>query len=220
MRLTWYGHAAFRIEVADCAIITDPYNYPKAGGYEPIAEPADLVTISHENPVYHSDTSSIVGTFELINGLDILDEPCERLGVRFSSCLVYEDAEGNGPNTMMRVEAAGITIVHMGDCGHSLDGQQMAFLRDVDVLLAPAGGPPTLALDDLMTVIKETAPRWILPMHYKTPKINLPIVPLDEFLRLADRGGLTTRRMNDSSFDIDPAMLPDTPTVAVLDHAR
>ena len=49
MRITWYGHAAFLIETAGLRIILDPYRSPDCGGYLPIAEPADLVIVSHEN---------------------------------------------------------------------------------------------------------------------------------------------------------------------------
>ena len=48
MRITWYGHAAFRI---DCAggirVIMDPYS--PASGYDAIDDWADLVTLSHDN---------------------------------------------------------------------------------------------------------------------------------------------------------------------------
>src|ERR1051325_2431155 len=102
MKLTWYGHAAFRIETPQVSIITDPYNYPLAGGYEPLNDSADIVTISHVNMKYHSDTSAIHPPFELLNGLEFLNAPRETRGMTFRSCLVYENERSEGPNTMIR----------------------------------------------------------------------------------------------------------------------
>ena len=66
MRITWYGHAAFLIETQGLRIILDPFRSPDSGGYEPIAEPADLVVVSHENDRYHSHLGQIVAPFEVV----------------------------------------------------------------------------------------------------------------------------------------------------------
>ena len=68
MRITWYGHAAFLIETLGVRIILDPYRSPDRGGYEPVAEPADLVIVSHENDRYHSHLGQIIPPFETIRG--------------------------------------------------------------------------------------------------------------------------------------------------------
>jgi L-ascorbate metabolism protein UlaG (beta-lactamase superfamily) len=60
MQITWYGHAAFLIETEGLRIILDPYRSPDSGGYQPIADPADLVVVSHENDRYHSHIGQIV----------------------------------------------------------------------------------------------------------------------------------------------------------------
>ena len=63
MRFTWYGHAAFLVETNGLRIILDPYRSPDCGGYEPIAEPADVVVVSHENDRYHSHLGQIAPPF-------------------------------------------------------------------------------------------------------------------------------------------------------------
>ncbi len=220
MKLTWYGHAAFRVEAAGMAIIMDPYNHPLAGGYLPIDEAADVVSISHHNAKYHSDTSAIAPGFTLVEGLDLLDGP-RRIGeVTFSACRVFEDPQGNGPNAMVAVEAAGLRLVHMGDCGHPLDEAQAGFLRNADVLLAPAGGKPTIALPDLIDAIQAAAPRVVIPMHFKTPKINLPILPVEEFMGLAKRAGLPVERKSGSSVVLALEPRSAGTAVWVLEHAR
>src|ERR1700761_8517160 len=71
MRITWYGHAAFLIETRGIRIILDPYRSPDCGGYEPVAEPADLVIVSHENDRYHSHLGQIVPPFETMRALEL-----------------------------------------------------------------------------------------------------------------------------------------------------
>ena len=223
MKITWYGHAAFLVEARtrdgrDVRIILDPYNYPDCGGYLPIDEPADIVSISHDNVRYHSDTSAIRGEFELFEGLAHLGSSRSIHGVELRACEVWEDAEQQGPNAMVRFELEGLTVLHQGDLGHALEGDALEFSRGVDVLLALTGGAPTIALDDLMQSIEATKPVLVLPMHYGTPKVNLDLLPLEAFLDVADE--LPIERPGSSTVELSRERLPASTTVLVLEHAR
>lgn len=223
MKITWYGHAAFAIEALNDEgeprkIILDPYNYPDCGGYLPIDEHADVVCISHRNQKYHSDLSSIRGDYELIEGLRILSRAKKAAGMRFQGHRVYENDSREGPNAMVKFTLEGITVAHQGDLGHAPRGSDRAFLEDVDILLALAGGPPTVRLPDLVRLIADIGPSLVFPMHYKTEKVNLDILPPERFLELC--GDFAIQRPESSSFDVDLNSLPDSPTIVVLDHAR
>ena len=93
MRITWYGHAAFLIETRGLRIILDPYRSPDCGGYEPVAEPADLVIVSHENDRYHSHLGQIVPPFETIRALELPPAGTEFRGVEIGAVHVYETPE-------------------------------------------------------------------------------------------------------------------------------
>src|SRR5438477_8508169 len=90
MRITWYGHAAFLIETLGLRMILDPYRSPDCGGYEPIAEPADLVIVSHENDRYHSHLGQIIPPFETIRALELPPEGRSFRGIRIQSIPVFE----------------------------------------------------------------------------------------------------------------------------------
>ena len=101
MKITWFGHAAFLVEGVNpegeaVRIILDPYNYPACGGYLPINEEADIVSISHHNERYHSDLSAIHGDYELIDALEHAGKSLTRKGVEFSVFEVYETDDGEG----------------------------------------------------------------------------------------------------------------------------
>ena len=93
MRITWYGHAAFLVETRGLRIILDPYRSPDSGGYEPVAEPADLVVVSHENDRYHSHLGQIVPPFETVRALELPAEGTVIKGIRFEAVHVFETAE-------------------------------------------------------------------------------------------------------------------------------
>src|SRR4051812_3473983 len=104
MRITWYGHAAFLIETGGLRIILDPYRSPDSGGYEPIADPSDIVVVSHENDRYHSHVGQIVPPFELVKSLEIGPEGKRVRGVLFEVVPVFETPERK-PEDL-------VTIVH------------------------------------------------------------------------------------------------------------
>jgi len=144
MKITWFGHAAFSIEGVNPAgeavkLILDPYNYPECGGYLPIDEEADVVSISHHNERYHSDLSSIQGDYELFDALEYVGGSRICRGVELAAFEVYETEDKEGPNSLVKFELEGITVAHQGDLGHPLEGEALEFLRGTDVLLALAG---------------------------------------------------------------------------------
>src|SRR5262245_8589060 len=104
MRIHWYGHAAFRIETRGTRIILDPYKSPDSGGYAPIAEPADVVVVSHENDRYHSHLGQILPPFDVVRAMDLPEGGVVVRGVRFEAVRVFETPE--------RLPGDEVAIVH------------------------------------------------------------------------------------------------------------
>ena len=223
MIITWYGHAAFGISGINnfgiaVRIVLDPYNYPGCGGYLPIDEAADVVSISHDNPRYHSDTSAIRGDFELLAGLEYTGSTRESHGVRFAAHEVYETPDREGPNAMVRFTLEDVTVAHLGDLGHALDDAAIKFLGGCDVLLALTGGPPTLELSDLRTIVEKVRPAAVVPMHFKTPKVNLTILPIEATLEAFAE--FPIRHTDSAQIEVSPSTLPDETTLYILESAR
>lgn len=220
MIIKWYGHAAFLIETEGTRIILDPYRSPDSGGYEPIAEPADLVVVSHENDRYHSHVGQIVPPFELVRAQELPRGGEVRKGIRFEAIPVYETPEKKAGDevTIVHFQAEGPRVVFLGDLGHALSAEELKPIQGAEIVLIPAGGPPTIDFPLIPDLLDAIGPRVVLPMHYKTPKINLAIQPLERFLEVLPNDPV--RRIGASEIGIDRGSLPERRTIFVLDHAR
>ncbi len=176
MKLTWYGHASFLIVANDgTRIVTDPYT-PQTSGYLPISNHAGIVIISSENDSFHCRADLVPGNPTVINALALAEEGGQTVesGIPIRAIAAMEalshrehDPDQNG---MYRFEVDGVHVGHMGDMGNALSPDQLAFFEGIDVLLALAGGHPTIELDDLMTLIDHVSPRIVVPMHFRTLK--------------------------------------------------
>lgn len=220
MRITWYGHAAFLIEAEGRRIILDPFRSPDSGGYEPIDESADLVVVSHENDRYHSHLGQIRPPFQVLKALEIPPEGAIACGIRFETVRVFETPERKPEDevTIVHFRTEGLHLVFLGDLGHPLEPAELAPLKGADIVLAATGGPPTITLAELSPLLEAIAPRLVLPMHYKTPRINLNIQPIDRFVELM--AGTPVDRPGESSLDVTRETLPESLRIVVLDHAR
>ena len=81
-----------------------------------------------------------------------------------------------------------LRLAHLGDLGHLLDEATVKKMGHVDVLLIPVGGYFTIDSPGRGRVVDALAPSIVMPMHYKTPKIDFPIASADAFLRNAKDG--------------------------------
>lgn len=220
INLTWFGHAAFLLETDALRILFDPYRTPDVGTYAPIDTDADVVVVCHENPKYHSHWGAARGTPIRLNGLDFADDPhgVEAAGVVFRAVRVYESPWRDVPVSMPYVTLGGITICHSGDLGHALTEEEVAPIRGCDVFLAVAGGPPTIEIPELKTVIDQIKPRLVIPMHYQTGKVSLDLRPVDDLASLFPPEQVLYRQS--PTLTITRESLPDVTTLAILDPAR
>jgi L-ascorbate metabolism protein UlaG (beta-lactamase superfamily) len=218
MRLTYYGHSSFLVEAHDgTRIILDPYRHGAYDGaleYDPIDEPADMVLASHEHPD-HGATDTIPGRPRVF-----VHPVTAKVGaVQIQGIEVAHDEAGGskrGKNTILILDDGDVRLVHLGDLGHPLDEDTVRRIGRVDILMVPVGGFYTIDHDEAAAVVEALAPRVVLPMHYKTDKVDFPIVPADQFLATQT----TVRHEAGSSLELTKATLPEQQTTIVLEHAR
>ena len=222
MKLTFLGHAAFLLETEGTRVIFDPYKSPDSGGYAPIDLPANVVAVSHINDRYHSHTGQIVPPFETLNGLEFPAVGVVSHGLRFEAVPVFETPErlAGDEVTMLHLRSERLHLVHLGDLGHILTPEELAPIQGAYIVLCPAGGTPTLAISECAQVLQAIGPKIVIPMHYKTPRINLAILPLETFLDAVQPLGWAVDRRSESTIELSREQLPSSPTIICLEPCR
>jgi L-ascorbate metabolism protein UlaG (beta-lactamase superfamily) len=178
MKIKWKGHACFFIECSGKIIVTDPF--ADSYGYPPLRERADLVTVSHDHND-HNAWQNLSGNPLVINQAGDFD-----LGeISIQGVASYHDQKQGalrGRNIIYRIKAEGLTLAHLGDLGHILSPAQVEALGKIDILLLPVGGTYTIDAEQAGQVLEQIGPAIVIPMHFKTPAIKLPIAPVEAFI--------------------------------------
>jgi L-ascorbate metabolism protein UlaG (beta-lactamase superfamily) len=212
MKIKWLGHAAFLIASdSGTRIITDPYKPANDLKYGEIKESADIVTVSHEH-TDHNNAAAVQGSPQVTR------KTTEAKGIKFKGIPSYHDDAGGskrGNNTIFCFEIDGVNVCHAGDLGHTLSDKQMAELGKIDVLLIPVGGFYTIDAKAASQVCDQIKPQVIIPMHYKTDKIDFPIVGVEEFLQ----GKNNVTRLDSSEVEIKAGEMSANTQIMVLKPA-
>jgi len=180
MEINYLGHAAFRIRGKSTTVVTDPYAPEHVGLKFPKHIAADIVTVSHDHPD-HNAIHQIEGAAYVVNG----PGEYEIKGVGIIGLSTFHDEEKGakrGKNTIYRIEMDGLSIVHLGDLGHTLSVAEVDSLGGVDILMIPVGGLYTIDPAAAVAVINEIEPSIVLPMHYGRTEL-----PAKAFGNLATR---------------------------------
>ncbi|MEA2300872.1 MAG: hypothetical protein QOE44_1407 [Solirubrobacteraceae bacterium] len=187
MRVEWYGQSAFGLD-GTSSIFLDPFDLASFAGrplqfdYPPIdGVLADLLLVTHEH-VDHNAVGVVGGD------PTILRSTAGRLGSPVGEILAVASEHdavagtARGPNTIFAFELDGLRVCHFGDFGQSrLRDEQAEAIGPVDLLFLPVGGGPTIGADQAHPIVERLRPRWVVPMHYRTPRIGF-LETADAFL--------------------------------------
>lgn len=180
MRVDWYGQAAFRLSGDQATVFIDPFGDMSAltgrgiqFEYPPIEDvSADLILVTHE----HGDHNAV----EVIAGdAEVLRSTAGRLQSPIGEVLAiaseHDESAGTerGPNTIFVFELDGIKVAHFGDFGQrELRDEQAAAVGSPDLVFLPVGDGLTIGAEQAARIVERIQPRWVVPMHYRTPRIG------------------------------------------------
>jgi L-ascorbate metabolism protein UlaG (beta-lactamase superfamily) len=188
LRLRWFGQSAFLLSAGDGRVMIDPFDDVGALAervrwcYPPIpVQEVDVVLVTHEHLDHHGVGvasgdphlfRAAAGTFE------------SSVGGVVGVASEHDDVAGTarGPNTIFVFSLDGVRICHLGDLGQeALRDAQLRAIGKIDLVLIPVGGGPTIGAQEALRAVQELDPRWVVPMHYRTPAVDFLESP-DEFL--------------------------------------
>jgi L-ascorbate metabolism protein UlaG (beta-lactamase superfamily) len=209
MQVEWYGQSAFRLSAGGTTVFIDPigevsglarrgmtFDYPPIEGVE-----ADLVLVTHEH-ADHNGVEKIGGSPAVLRSTaGTLESP---IGEVLAVASEHDEAAGTrrGPNTIFAFELDGVRVAHFGDFGQAaLRDEQADAIGSVDLLLVPVGAGPTIGAEQAAAIAERLSARWVVPMHYRTPRISF-LDAADAFLDLLP----DVHHLDTPAFD--PAELP------------
>lgn len=189
MRVRWFGQSAFALQGAGSRVFVDPFGDMSAAAARGIqweypaieGESADLVIVTHEH-FDHNAVEVIGGEPQVLRSTaGTFDSP---VGQVLAAASEHDEQAGTqrGPNTIVCFELEGIRVCHFGDFGQrGLREEQAQALGGVELLFLPVGGGPTIGAEQASLIVQELAPRWVVPMHYRTARIGF-LEPAEDFL--------------------------------------
>ena len=218
MRVDWYGQAAFHLSGREASVFIDPIgdtsglagrgitlDYPKPDGVD-----ADLVLVTHEH-ADHNGVETIGGDPAILRSTaGRLESP---IGEVVAIASEHDEAAGTerGPNTIFVFGLDGLRLAHFGDFGQrSLRAEQAAAIGQVDLVFLPVGAGPTIGPEQAAAIVERLAPRWVVPMHYRTHRTSFLDRP-DAFLKRIAH----VDRLDETGFDTGSLTGDERPLVVV-----
>ena len=187
VKVTWFGHSAFEIEIGGKIVLVDPWlnGNPTSPVKASDLTKADIVYATHDHGDHLGDAFGIckrtnatfVAVVELGNhakengvknvvGLNIGGSlEIKELRLRVVQA-IHSASKGTPTGVMM--EGEGKTVYHVGDTGLFGDMRLFGELRKLDLVLVPIGGYYTMDARDAAEAVKMLKPKTVIPMHYKT----------------------------------------------------
>ncbi len=191
VKLTWWGHGCWLIEVEGQRIVLDPFLDASPTAPLKAAEvAADWILVSHGHFDHIADAGSIanrtgagvVANFEIcqwlakqgvtrtlpmnLGGIQRLPFGQVQMTLAFHSSQLPDDSYGGNPGGFL-LTVAERRLYFACDTALFSDMQRLAD-RPVDLAVLPIGDLFTMGPDDALEAVKLLSPRAVAPSHYNT----------------------------------------------------
>ena len=192
-RLTYFGHCAFRWETpGGVTALADPYR-----------NQADRYWFTRLFPTVHCHLGLITHAHFDHDAVDRLPEAASVL--RMPGEFATGDLQIRGvqdlhsgasrprdfPNVMFRLDAGGVSFLHIGDNRVEWPSEVVSAIGDVDVLLVTVDDSNhLLTYEQVDALVQRLQPRVVIPMHYAIPGITAAeceLLPPDGWLARQSR---------------------------------
>lgn len=189
--ITWYGHAAFRIEAGESSVIIDPFFAPDAGVSWRDAGSPDLILLTHDHGDHVGNTveiarsrgsmvGAVVGTAEqlvvrgvpkkqILNGIGFgIGGTMTWKGISATMTQAFHSSESGVPVGYIVRMPDGLKVYHAGDTGIFSSMSLFGEIYSIDVALLPIGGVYTMDAEQAAHACKLLGCKMVIPMHWGT----------------------------------------------------
>lgn len=221
MKLTYFGHCAFRWETpGGVTVMADPYRN-QAGRY----------WFSRLFPEVHCDLGLISHAHFDHDAADRLPEAASvlRMPGEFASGDLQIRGIGDFhsgpsrladfPNVMFRLEVNGVSFLHIGDNRVEWPPEVARAVGHIDVLMVTVDDSiHLLTYDQVDSLVQRLEPRVVVPMHYAIPGLTSGECELLPPERWLDRQS-TVRRIDSHQADLAARALPGSTEIWLFQPA-
>ncbi|MEM0340156.1 MAG: MBL fold metallo-hydrolase [Acidilobaceae archaeon] len=201
VNVIWHGHACVEVRLSSgLSIVFDPHDGASLGIPKPKAL-ADIVLISHDH-FDHNATSAVAKpqakVFKMSLGEIVLDS------IKIEGLPSYHDKSKGaqrGTNVIYVLEAEQLKLVHLGDLGDEPEPPVLTKISEANLLIVPVGGTFTIGPSEAWQLVEKTRPINVMPIHYATKGLRLPLRPVDDFLKQVKKG-YEVKRLEVNSFNL------------------
>lgn len=221
MRLTYFGHCAFRWETTGgVTALVDPYR-----------NQADRYWFTRLFPEVRCDLGLITHAHFDHDAIDRLPEAASILRMPGEFCTGDLQIRGvqdfhsgasrlrDFPNVMFRVDANGVSFLHIGDNRVEWPPEVAAAVSDIDVLLVTVDDSNhLLTYEQVDSLVQRLQPRVVVPMHYAIPGLHAAeceLLPAEGWLVRQSK----VRRLETDRIEFSPDKLPEHTEVWIFQPA-
>lgn len=167
VRITYVGHATFRIETASGVIVATDYSGFAGSGSLP-----DVVTMNHAHSTHYTDFID-PRIKHVLRGWNPRGGPI-RHHLKIADVLIrnvptdirlWSGGREEDGNSIFIFEVAGLCIGHLGHLHHELASEDIGAIGQLDVVMAPVDGSYTLDHASMVRTLKVLKARLVIPMH-------------------------------------------------------
>ena len=191
LKLTWFGHAALRLETDGYNILVDPYlsGNPVASA-QPDQVQADYILVSHGHNDHVGDTlaiakrtgATVISNAEIVGWLKKqgVKTHAQHLGGGFKHPFGYlkltlaihgsglpDGAYGGNPAGFLLTTNDGKKVYMACDTGLFGD-MRLIGEEGLDLAVLPIGDNYTMGPDDALRAVKLLQPKVVIPIHFNT----------------------------------------------------
>ena len=221
MRLTYFGHCAFRWETpGGVTAVADPYR-----------NQADRYWFTRLFPEVRCDLGLITHAHFDHDAVDRLPEAASTLRMpgEFATGDLHIRGVGDFhsgsarlsdfPNVMFRLHTGGVSFLHIGDNRAEWPDGVARAVGDIDVLLVTVDDSNhLLTYEQVDSLAQRLQPRVIVPMHYAIPGLHAgecELLPPEGWLARQRK----VRRLESAQFEFANRNLPNQPEVWLFQPA-
>jgi len=191
LKVTYFGHSAFRLFDGSTTVLIDPFlSHNPAAKMKPEDVSADYIILTHAHGDHLGDAlaiakqhdATIIAVYELANycaakGIKTHDMHIGG-GYNFKFGRVKFTIAHHGSSTPdgaymgspagAIITIGGKNVYHCGDTGLFYDMKLIGELTPIDLMLVPIGDNYTMGVDDAVKAVELANPKCAVPMHYNT----------------------------------------------------